>query len=59
MEELVNLRPKVLQKLLENCTLIKVKRFAGSYEGNVMARNASVILGEHFEEFVHEKINAG
>ena len=24
-----------------------------------MARNTSVTLGEHFEEFVHEKINAG
>jgi antitoxin ParD1/3/4 len=24
-----------------------------------MARNTSVTLGEHFDEFVHEKINAG
>ncbi len=24
-----------------------------------MARNTSVTLGDHFDEFVHEKINAG
>ncbi len=24
-----------------------------------MARNTSVTLGEHFDDFVHEKINAG
>lgn len=27
--------------------------------GEVMARNTSVTLGDHFDEFVHEKINTG
>jgi len=31
----------------------------GSYKGNAMARDTSVTLGEHFDELVHEKINAG